>query len=116
MKTHMNTKHKDLAKTTGKKRKRMNEYLQRKNKEWRDKNNAKRREKRRVGRLDEEKHAARNAIDAYWADKPYYITRDEFIESCKADKLTEPRIEAMWRKWLQQRGSDVPAQTCITYM
>ena len=78
--------------------------------------NARRRAKTLAVRLEKDRHAVGDSIDAYWADKPYYTTRDEFIEFCKAERLTEQRTEEMRERWAEQRGSDVAAQTCMTYM
>ena len=71
---------------------------------------------RMEARRESRKHACQEARDAYWADKPYYTSRDEFIELCREATLTESRTEEMRAQWVKHRGADVSAQTCITYM
>ncbi len=72
------------------------------------------RERRLAARREKLKTGAEDAIKAYWADKPYYTTRDEFLELCKVDVLTEERSEDIREQWEKRRGPDVASQTCMT--
>ena len=78
-----------------------------------DRRNATKKTDRLAARLEKHKTGAVDAIKAYWADKPYYTTRDEFLELCKVDVLTEQRSEDIREQWVKRRGPDVAPQTCI---
>ncbi len=82
----------------------------------RDRRNAAKKERRLAARLEKQKTGVRDAIDAYWADKPYYVNRDEFLRLCKVDTLTEQRSEDIREQWAKRRGPDVALQTCMACM
>ena len=117
MTTHMSITHKDEGRVKDRERRdEINAKRRAKGKERREEINARKRAETLAARLEKHKRAHQDARDAYWADKPYYTSRDEFIELCREATLTESRTEEMRARWVKHRGADVSAQTCITYM